>query len=122
MPEGGRAGSGWRPERLRESKAFRRAFAEGRRYRGSVLRAAIVRNSLGALRLGFSVSAKKGKAVLRNRLRRRMRGLAHMYWPHGAVDIVVWPAVKLDRISLAQLKTEMARIGREIERVCGEGR
>mgnify|MGYP001034689061 CR=1 FL=1 len=117
MPEGGRAGSAWRPERLTDSRAFRRTFREGKRYRGERLKAAIAENSLGALRLGFSISAKKGNAVRRNLLRRRVRCLAQEFWPNAGVDIVVWPAVDLREIGLRDTKAEMERIGRKIAEV-----
>lgn len=120
MPGGGRAGSAWHPERLRRSSDFRRALRKGRRFRGDALRAAVVWNSLGVIRLGFSVSAKMGGAVRRNRLRRRVRGMARDYWPPASVDIVVWPAVRLEEITLRKLKSEMGKIGETIRRMCEE--
>ncbi len=121
MPAEGRAGSAWHPERLRRSSDFRRAFGKGRRYRGDVLGAAVVVNSLGVMRLGFSVSAKMGNAVRRNRLRRRLRGMARDYWPPASMDIVVWPAVPLERITLRMLKSEMGKIGEEIRALAEKG-
>jgi len=121
MPAGERAESAWRPERLRRSADFRRAFRKGRRYRGDTLKAAIAWNSLGVMRLGFSVSAKMGNAVRRNRLRRRVRGMVGDYWPRASVDIVVWPAVGLEQMSLGMLKSEMGRIGAEIRQMAQEG-
>jgi hypothetical protein len=47
--------------------------------------------------------------------------MAHMYWPRAAVDIVLWPAVRLDEISLSELKTELAGIGAKIRRECKTG-
>lgn len=121
MPAGGRAGSAWRPERLRGSSDFRRAFRKGRRYRGDTLKAVIAWNSLGVMRLGFSVSARMGNAVRRNRLRRRVRGMAGDYWPRASVDIVVRPAVRLEKMTLGMLKSEMGRIGAEIREMAQEG-
>jgi len=121
MPGGGRAESAWPPERLRRSADFRRTFRKGRRYRGDTLKAAIAWNSLGVMRLGFSISARMGNAVRRNRLRRRVRGMAGDYWPRASVDIVVWPALRLERIDLGMLKWEMGRIGEELRKMAQEG-
>ena len=121
MPGGGRAESDWHPERLRRSSDFRRVFRKGQRYRGDTLKAAIAWNSLGVMRLGFSVSARMGNAVRRNRLRRRVRGMAGDYWPRASVDIVVWPAMRLEQMSLGMLKSEMGRIGQEIREMARKG-
>jgi ribonuclease P protein component len=61
-----------------------------------------------------------GGAVRRNRLRRRVRGMARDYWPPASVDIVVWPAVRLEEMTLRKLKSEMGKIGETIRRMCEE--
>ena len=46
--------------------------------------------------------------------------MAGDYWPRASVDIVVWPAVRLEQMSLGMLKSEMGRIGTEIREMAQE--
>jgi ribonuclease P protein component len=62
----------------------------------------VLRNEVGVARLGLTASRKLGKAVVRNRLRRRCREI-YRRWPYRSqlppVDIVVnlrHPAVHAD--------------------------
>jgi ribonuclease P protein component len=50
-----------------------------------LLSRALAPNGLGAARLGFTVTKKIGTAVVRNRIRRRLREAARLVFPDGAV-------------------------------------
>ena len=47
------------------------------------------RNGLGSVRSGFAVSRRVGKAVTRNRIRRRLRALMRERPPAGGFDLLV---------------------------------
>lgn len=78
--------------RLRHSADFR-AVRAGRRGAGDeVLRVQVKANSVGHPRVGIAVTKHLAGAVMRNRLRRRLRVAANgMLAELGAYDVVVFP-------------------------------
>lgn len=63
-----------RQNRLRQNKDFSWVFEVGRRVRGEVLDLKIINNNLGINRFGFIIAKNLFKtAVLRNKLKRRLR-------------------------------------------------
>ncbi|MFN2586887.1 MAG: ribonuclease P protein component [Actinomycetota bacterium] len=82
---------------------FRRVHASGRRCsRDGVTVIACPRES-GAVRLGLSVGRTAGKAVVRNRIRRRLRAAVRSYGPAPA-DIVVVARPPADSVPFALLE------------------
>lgn len=59
--------------RLREGRAFERARRRGRSWSTALVALTAVRNDLELTRCGFVVSRRVGNAVVRNRVRRRLR-------------------------------------------------
>lgn len=77
--------------RLSGQRAYEAVFAGRRRQNLGPLTLWLKANALGHHRLGLSVSRRVGMAVVRNRLKRRLREafrLGHRAWP-GAYDLVV---------------------------------
>jgi ribonuclease P protein component len=116
MPEEGRAARDWSPRSggtgasrytLKKTRQFVRLFQSGRRFKGKVIRARYCGNTLGVIRLGFSVSRKSGNAVARNLFRRRLRQLA-IENASGCVgiDAVVAPLMKLREIDWVSLRDD----------------
>lgn len=76
-----------RHERLRRRQDFTAAYREGRATSGDLLVLRSRPNQLGHNRYGFSVSKRVGTAVVRNRVKRRLR---------AAVTALLVPAVAAD--------------------------
>ena len=62
-----------RAERLSRKRDFERVFREGHRLDLPYLRVVYAPNTCGRRRIGFAVSKKVGKAVVRNRIKRLLR-------------------------------------------------
>jgi len=125
MPEDGRAARDWSPEAgrtgascftLKKTPEFMRLFRSGHRFKGGVIRARHCRNTLGIIRLGFSVSRKTGSAVERNLFRRRMRHLAREAPAGPGFDAVVTPQLKLSEIGWFALREDFALLLKEAGR------
>jgi ribonuclease P protein component len=71
--------SALRPARLKRRAEFLRAAAKGRKMatEGLILQV-LRREDPGPVRLGFTVTRKVGNAVVRNRVRRRLREAARL--------------------------------------------
>jgi len=93
---------------LNKGYQFRRVFRTGKSFRGESFRAVYTVNTLGFIRLGFSLSAKSGNAVSRNLMRRRLRSLAR-HEGTGA-DVVILPAGKLEGLGWAEVKRDFEEL------------
>jgi len=77
-----------KPRTLTRASDFDRAFAAGRRFRAGPLLLIALRREQGGLRAAFLTARDVGKAVARNRLRRRLREACRSLWPRIADDPV----------------------------------
>lgn|SRR5438132_5528208 len=78
--------------RLRKGTDFRRVYSAQRRHDGALLTLHVRPNQLGHARIGFAVSTKVGGAVVRNKVRRRLREACRSWLegPSGeGIDLVV---------------------------------
>lgn len=107
---------------LKKSSQFRRVFSGGRRYRGTAFRAVFIRNTLGVIRLGFSLSAKSGNAVERNRFRRRIKSLSREMGDRLGADVVILPQGKLGGKTWNDIREEFWKLLEDIERGSRESR
>lgn len=103
---------------IRLQRDFRRIFAQGRRFGAGNLTAVVAEpGDPATVRIAFVTSRKVGNAVLRNRVRRRLR---HAAWelvaagarPHDVILIARPGAADCDYATLrAQIRSVLTRAG-----------
>jgi len=76
---------------LKKNSDFRRLYSRGKCSVNSYMAVYCRRNGVGVNRLGYTVSTKLGHAVLRNRIRRRLREIVRLRTPElkSGWDIVI---------------------------------
>ncbi len=98
--------------RLLKRGEFRRVYDEGQRRSGSLCAVFFQPNGLSETRLGITVPARVGGAVIRNRMKRRLREVFRL---HRAVlppgwDIVLNPREAAARVPFRLLEKELMRL------------
>lgn len=109
----------FRDTRLRRSKDFQRTYAQGVRVRGpSILVVAAPGLNPDTPRLGLSVGRKYSKsAVIRNRLRRRLKAVFRETRPDlPCLDLVVVPLRPLHPYPYDDLRDELMTLIRKASR------
>ncbi len=114
--EAGQTGEGLgRSAKMRQSSDFLRCYRRGRRRHGSLAVLHVSRNAGSEARLGITASRKVGKAVVRHRLKRRVREVFRR-WPGRQelprVDIVV-------HLKPAAASASFARFRQDLEQMLG---
>jgi ribonuclease P protein component len=105
-----------RHSRLLRSHDFDRTLRGGRRVSSDYLALFLGDNELGRARVGLAVSRKLGNAVVRNKIKRRLRELVRplVTRAKGGRDIVI--------VARAQaVDAEFARLRQEIEMLWSKG-
>lgn len=99
-----------RRHRLARSDEFQRVRRQGRSWSHPLLVLLAVRNGLTCTRFGFLVSKRVGRAVVRNRVRRRLREAARLRLERIAVG---WDIVLIARTPIVQ--TDHRRAGEALD-------
>ena len=115
-----RSPNGFKPSmRIRSSRDFSRAYAQGSRARGDIMIVVARANGLGHARLGLSVGRKVWRrAVRRNRVRRIFREafrLSYGELPAGH-DLVLIPAQAELEPRLEATRRELVQMARKAAR------
>jgi len=96
---------GYRPERLRKSADFAEVMRKGRRARHPLLQFVALRSDSDVSRVGYSVSKQVGGAVVRNRVKRRLRSIVREFaWVRG-YDIVIVARPGADSVSFGEMQS-----------------
>lgn len=97
---------------MKENHLFRRLYAKGRNAAASALAVYVRPNHLPRNRLGLTVGTKVGKAVCRNRVRRRVREAYRIHEERMTTgwDIVVVARVRSAFVSYAKLEKELLQL------------
>ncbi len=102
--------------RVLRSADFDRALRSGRRASSEYLALFVSDNGLGRPRLGLAVSRKLGNAVVRNRIKRRLRELTRplLNQAKGGRDVVIVARARA-------VDAEFSRLRQEIEMLWSKG-
>ena len=97
---------------LKENHLFRRAYNRGKTAADSRLALYVRRNGRRNNRLGFTVSTKLGCAVVRNRVRRRLREIYRLNEDRlvSGADVVVVARVRAASSDYHQLEKSFLRL------------
>jgi ribonuclease P protein component len=92
--------------RLRDRADFQRLRRGGRRWNGRLLALGALRNDGPQTRFGFAIPRAVGKAVVRNRIRRRLREIARHALPTTPAgwDLVVTVRAPAAEASFTELR------------------
>jgi len=100
-------------ERLRRRTDYLRCYRTGRRRHGSLALVYFVPNQLGHPRIGITASRKVGKAVVRQRLKRRIKEIYRRWQDRPqlpALDLVIHLKPEAGKSDFPALKTELLRL------------
>lgn len=98
--------------RLTRRSEFRRVYDAGRRLTGRHVQLFVLPNAVGVFRLGITVTKRVGGAVVRNRLRRRIREIfrTDRSLTRAALDVVVNVRDEARDAPTRALRAELVRL------------
>ena len=98
-----------RQYRLRRNSDFQRVRRVGKLYASPLMVLAFLRNELDYNRFGFVVSKRLGKAVQRNRLKRRMREATRLRMNQikPGYDLVVIARTRINQASYQEISDSL---------------
>lgn len=108
---------------LKENHLFRRAYNRGKTAADSRLALYVRGNGQKGCRLGLTVSTKVGCAVVRNRVRRRLREVYRLHEDQvlGGRDVVVVARVRAASSDYHQLEKSFLRLANKLDLLKKEG-
>ena len=103
-------------ETLKNNHEFRRLYSKGKSAASKTLVVYARKNRKPGNGIGFTVSTKLGKAVTRNRVRRRLREIYRLSEPQlrKGYDIVIVARTRAVSASYAELETGLKRCFSEL--------
>ena len=111
-----------RSSRIRKRQEFERVFRKGRRARGPDMHVVALCSENGPARLGLAVSRRVGNAVVRNRVKRRVREIFRRHRDQLPVaDLVVIPFASAAELDFGTLRDELLSLATKAARPRGSG-
>lgn len=97
---------------MKENHLFRRLYSKGKSAVSPTLAVYVRKNRLGRTRLGLTVGTKVGKAVRRNKVRRRIREAYRIHEEQFAPgwDIVVVARVRAAHAPYREVERDLLRL------------
>lgn len=95
---------------IKKKREFYILHRRGKRLQGNRIKIIYKWNTLGVKRLGFSVSKRYGKAVDRNRFRRRIKEIFRSDATLRDIDIVVSPVGALKETGWKEIQNDFLKI------------
>lgn len=108
-----------RSGRIHRRPEFQHVYDRGHKVHGRFMTMFVLPNELGASRLGVSATRRLGRAVSRNRAKRRLRELFRTSPAPGAVDLVIVPRRELVDARWRDLQDEYRALLRRGLRAAG---
>lgn len=101
-----------RIESIKQNYEFRRIYAKGKSAARPHMAVYTMKNRRGKSRIGITVSTKVGNAVVRNRIRRRLREIYRLNTQvlQPGTDIIIVARGKSKSATYAQLQAEYLRL------------
>ena len=99
-----------RNRRLRKTREFTAVRRTGRSWVNGLLVLRVASNETGLSRVGFSISRRVGKAVIRNRVKRRLKEIVRQRDIAGSWDIVITARAPAARASYRELERAMEQL------------
>ncbi|MEW6381332.1 MAG: ribonuclease P protein component [bacterium] len=98
-----------RENRLRERKDFERLFSTGRKVENKYFKIIYTDNNQGVARVAVVLKRKFGHAVIRNKIRRRIKEIYRLNMDHFSpnMDYVIFPREIVKHISFLELKDNL---------------
>jgi len=106
------------PNRLRDNREFRQVYAQGKSHVSGyaviyVMPRADTDTANNSVRFGFVVSKKQGKAVVRNRIKRRLREAIRLQLPsiiEKPCDVIFVGRSRLKTATWREVETAVAEL------------
>jgi len=101
-----------RENRLRSNMEFKKVYSKGKNYWNRNLILYVKKNNTNTTRIGFSITKKIGKSVVRNKIRRRMKEICRKKFHEmkDGYDLVFIPKKNIVDLSFKELESAMFHI------------
>jgi ribonuclease P protein component len=104
-----------RSQRLRRAREFTAVYQRGRAWSNQLLAVRVLPNDLPHGRYGFAVGKRVGTAVVRNKVKRRLREAVRALAPAGGWDVVVIARPEAAGADYAALRAALASLLRRAQ-------
>jgi ribonuclease P protein component len=101
-----------REQRLRREREFAAVYRQGRSWSNQMLALRVLPSTLPQSRFGFAVGKRVGKAVVRNKVKRRLREAVRALQPANGWDVVIVARPPAAEADFAGLRGALASLFR----------